>query len=78
MESLSELPILLSIDVEGLDLDVLKSNNWERFKPKVIYIEDWQMTELLYRETEINAVLHSKGYNIVAFTGLSAIYVLKN
>ena len=29
----------LTIDVEGLDFDVLKSNNWDRFRPKVILIE---------------------------------------
>lgn len=29
----------LSIDTEGLDLEVLKSNNWKKFKPKVICIE---------------------------------------
>ena len=28
-----------SIDTEGLDLEVLKSNNWKRFKPKVVCIE---------------------------------------
>jgi len=29
----------LSIDTEGLDLEVLKSNNWKKFRPKVICIE---------------------------------------
>lgn len=29
----------LTIDVEGLDFDVLKSNDWNRFRPKVILIE---------------------------------------
>ncbi len=27
------------IDVEGMDLDVLKSNNWEKYRPKIIMIE---------------------------------------
>jgi FkbM family methyltransferase len=27
------------IDVEGLDLEVLKTNNWEKYRPKVIIIE---------------------------------------
>jgi len=30
---------LLDIDVEGIDLDVLKSNNWTTFRPRVILIE---------------------------------------
>ena len=29
----------LSIDTEGFDQEVLKSNNWKRFRPKVICIE---------------------------------------
>ena len=29
----------LSIDVEGKDLEVLKSNNWDKFRPSVILIE---------------------------------------
>ena len=29
----------LSVDVEGLDLQVLKSNNWKRFRPKVVLVE---------------------------------------
>ena len=29
----------MSIDVEGLDLQVLKSNNWERFRPKFVLVE---------------------------------------
>lgn len=31
----------LSVDVEGLDLEVLKSNNWDKYRPKVVVIECW-------------------------------------
>ena len=31
----------MSIDVEGFDLDVLRSNDWRQFKPKVILAEDY-------------------------------------
>ena len=30
----------MSIDVETLDFDVLQSNNWDKFKPLIILIED--------------------------------------
>jgi hypothetical protein len=30
----------LSVDVEGMDLEVLKSNDWDEFVPKVILCED--------------------------------------
>lgn len=29
----------ISIDVEGLDLQVLKSNNWKQFRPKFVLVE---------------------------------------
>ncbi|MBC2696376.1 MAG: FkbM family methyltransferase [Desulfobacteraceae bacterium] len=29
----------LSVDVEGLDFQVLKSNNWRRFRPKFVLVE---------------------------------------
>ena len=29
----------MSVDVEGLDLDVLESNDWEKYRPRVILIE---------------------------------------
>ena len=30
----------MSIDVEGLDLEVLKSSNWTKFRPAVVLVED--------------------------------------
>jgi hypothetical protein len=30
---------LLSVDVEGLDLDVLTSNDWSRFRPTIVMVE---------------------------------------
>lgn len=31
---------LLDVDVEGHDLNVLKSNDWDRFRPSVVLVED--------------------------------------
>jgi FkbM family methyltransferase len=31
---------VLDIDVEGKDVEVLKSNNWVKYRPKIILIED--------------------------------------
>jgi len=30
---------IMSVDVEGMDLDVLKSNDWEQFRPHVLLVE---------------------------------------
>lgn len=31
----------MNVDVEGFDLQVLKSNDWAKFRPKVIAVEIW-------------------------------------
>lgn len=40
-EKILNIPVIdfMSIDVEGLDFEVLESNNWEKFKPRLILIE---------------------------------------
>lgn len=64
----------LSIDVEGLDFMVLKSNNFEKYKPKVILIEilgsnlnniaNNDITEFL---KEFNYSIYAKAINTVIF-----------
>jgi FkbM family methyltransferase len=69
---------LLSIDVEGVDLEVLKGLDLKIYQPKVICIENWSAL------TSIDAVLTSEthqylinqNYQLVALTGLSTIYKL--
>jgi hypothetical protein len=65
-------PTLISIDVEGLDFDVLKSNDWEKITPRVICVED---TSPVSSESDISIYLNSKGYIFTDSTGISSIYV---
>ena len=51
----------MSIDVEGLDLQVLKSNNWRLFRPKFV------LMEVLY--SSINEIADSKEYKYLAEFG---------
>jgi len=51
----------LNIDVEGFDLNVLKSNNWKKYKPKVIAIEILAM--------DINDVINSEIYHLLVDKG---------
>lgn len=69
-------PTLLTIDVEGLDLDVLKSNNWNDFLPRVIAIEDWDRPN--EADTEIGNYLKEKLYIQYAWTNLTSIFVHKD
>ncbi len=66
-------PSLLSIDIEGADLDALKSNNWETFLPRVIAIEEFDYT--YGAETTIGEFLGGLGYKRFAWTSLTSIFV---
>ena len=65
---------LLSIDVEGSDFDVLKSNDWSRFRPRIVLIETLESSveqvldgdEYAYLR-ELGYRLHSKLANTVIF-----------
>ena len=57
----------LTIDVEGLDLMVLKSNNWVKYKPSFILVEDRiDFTNLT--DSEVYRFLQEQGYQLVAKT----------
>ena len=66
---------LLSVDVEGFDLEVLKSNDWEKYRPRVICVEEWGSTLDDSFKSEVGAFLISKNYQRKAWTGLSSIFV---
>lgn len=52
----------MSIDVEGVDLEVLKSNNWSRFRPEYILVEAWDL-DLAKREPhDLVNYLAQQGY----------------
>ena len=58
----------LSVDVEGLDFQVLKSNNWDKYKPKVVIVEILRkpLEELL--DDEITLFMRKNGYKLFAKT----------
>ena len=66
---------VLSVDAEGFDLKVLKSNNWEIYQPTVILVE--QHT-LKFNELDSDLTylfLTSKGYKLVSRCFVTSIYV---
>lgn len=66
----------MSIDVEGKDLEVLKSNNWNMYRPKILLVEcyDVDIQTLLLNNKTVN-YLTKKGYNIVAKTKNTLIFM---
>ena len=53
----------LNVDVEGHDLEVLESNDWKRFRPKVIVVEDEALDP---RESQMVKNMNRHGYELCA------------
>ena len=68
---------LLSIDVEGVDFQVLKSINLNEFRPHVICIECWESSEGIAAIIASDMYIHlvERGYELRAWLGLSIIFV---
>lgn len=65
-------PTLLSIDAEGVELEILQGNDWTRFVPNFIIVEEWEPP--IRRETDISRFLESQGYSLIGFSGVSCLY----
>lgn len=63
----------ISIDVEGLDYQVLLSNDWDRYQPEVILVEENIDVDEISK-SPIYQFLKSKGYNFFAKTLRTCIY----
>jgi FkbM family methyltransferase len=66
---------LLNIDVEGFDMEVLRSNDWENIKPCVIIIEDHLFDIKKSEKSEIYSFLLQRGYRLHVYLGFSLIFV---
>ncbi len=58
----------LKIDVEGYEYEVLKSNNWEKYRPEVICIESNHLVK------DWHPILKESKYEKVFFDGLNEYY----
>ncbi len=76
---------LLSVDVEGMDEEVLRSSDWRKYRPRVIICEDLEFDlDDLYRfrvkpgmtgkRSGVVGFLERKGYKLVAKTPYSLIF----
>lgn len=71
---------LLSIDVEGLDYDIIASINFNSVRPNVICVEtvNYREPEFVKRDDRIIDFLTSKNYHVYAQNFLNTIFVDKN
>jgi hypothetical protein len=65
----------MSIDVEGLDLNVLESNNWDKYQPRYILIEDLDQCNTSLSDSTISKFLIQKNYSFFAKTVNTYFYV---
>ena len=58
----------MTIDVEGLDYDVLISNDWGKYRPSIILIEDSEFDLSSMERSKIYNYLKGKDYDLIAKT----------
>lgn len=61
----------LKVDVEGLEYEVLASNDWKRFRPEVICVEANHITK------DWHPILEKAGYDLVFDDGLNEYFADK-
>jgi len=64
----------MSIDVEGHEMNVLRSNNWEKYAPTMILIEMLNSDMENVKQNPLHLFLESKQYKIVAKTYYTFFY----
>jgi FkbM family methyltransferase len=68
---------LLTVDVEGLDLDVLSSNNWDTCCPELILVECLGASTLEQANSDpVASLLFGQNYSIVAKTMNTVLFRL--
>jgi len=59
--------------VEGMDLEVLSSNDWKKYRPRVIICEDLNFDFMKPKASGVVKYLVSLGYELVAKTPYSLV-----
>ncbi|MFC1582186.1 FkbM family methyltransferase [Planctomycetota bacterium] len=64
----------MNVDVEGLDMEVLQSNNWDKYKPGIVAVESGCLTLDGLADDEVANYLSGKGYTPFAKTFKTVLY----
>lgn len=67
----------LSVDVEGLDLEVLQSNDWDRYRPTYVMAECTGVSFAELPKNEVCQFLLAKGYDLFAKTVNTVVFHLR-
>lgn len=63
----------LTVDCEGNDLSVLRSNDWNKYRPRVIAVEDWEQESV----SKICSYLSDQGYRLVITTKNTRVFSVR-
>jgi FkbM family methyltransferase len=75
---LGKAPTLLSVDIEGIDFDIIKSIDFSSHRPLIIILEMIEYkTELNHasKNIDLKNYLELNGYEEYAFTGINSIFL---
>jgi len=64
----------LTIDVEGLDLEILKSNDWTKYRPGIVVAEDIGGSLENLSESGMHQMFDKVGYELIARTHNTVFY----
>ena len=66
----------ITVDVEGLDLQVLKSNNWEKYRPKIVLAEDLSTSSLSrIDQSKVASFMYEQDYKLYAKSVNTLIFI---
>lgn len=65
---------LLDVDVEGHDLHVLRSNDWDRYRPELLLVEDFAMADAGPGQSDIHRFMTTVGYEMYAWLRPKVVY----
>ncbi len=74
----SKTPVILNIDIEGKELEILESIDFEKYRPLIIILETIPYRpRLVFEEKreDIVSFMKGKNYTEYAFTGINSIFV---
>lgn len=66
---------LITVDAEGLDLEILSSNNWSKYRPEYLFVEVNAGTVEELLSDPMHLFLKDKGYCCYSKLSRSALYV---
>jgi FkbM family methyltransferase len=68
----------IDVDVEGLDLEVLQSNNWQKYRPRIVMVEDQLKVSDAFTSLPTYQFLRDQQYVLIAKTYSTLFFAEKD